>query len=199
MKEVIRMKIPVGVSARHIHLTKESFIKLFGDIEIEKRNDLTQPGEFATTHTVTIKTEKSEIANVRFLGPLRKYNQVEISKTDAVKLGLNPPVRRSGDVEETPGITLIGPNGELVLEKGVIIAERHIHMTREMAENFGIKDKYPVAVTINGTKGMYKDKLSERVIAFVKVMDTAYLEMHIDTDDANAFLLNSKDEVDVDL
>ena len=111
------MKISIGVSNRHVHLTKEHLSILFGaNYELEKKNDLTQPGQYASTAVVTIKTSKSEIDNVRVLGPIRNYTQVEISKTDAYKLGLNPPVRNSGDLGGSAHITIVGPNGSIDLE-----------------------------------------------------------------------------------
>ena len=111
------MKISIGVSNRHVHLTKEHLNILFGEgYGLEKKNDLTQPGQFASTALVTIKTEKSEISNVRVLGPVRPYTQVEISKTDAYKLGLNPPVRNSGDLKDSAPITIVGPNGSVNVE-----------------------------------------------------------------------------------
>ena len=190
------MKIAVGVSARHIHLTNEVYNNLFFD-EIEKRNDLTQTGEYASLSVLTIKTDKGSIDNVRVLGPLRNYNQIEISKTDAIKLGINPPVRKSGDVLETPGITLIGPKGEVTLDNGVILAKRHIHMSSEFARKYNIKEDSPIKVRIDGVKGLYKGKLCEEIIAFSKVSDNFNLEMHIDTDEANAFLLKNGDEVEI--
>lgn len=191
------MRITIGVSARHVHLTKETYDKLFNE-ELTKRIDLNQTGEFASNQLVTIKTSKNEFKNVRILGPFRNYDQVEISKTDAFALGLNPPVRRSGNVLDTPGITLVGPNGEVELSNGVIIAERHIHMTDEQAKELNIIDGDAVKVTINGTKGMFKDMYQESIIAFAKVTKEAYLEMHVDTDDANAFCLSNNDMVEIE-
>ena len=116
------MKVSIGVSNRHVHLTREHFKILFGEgKELEKRNDLTQPGQFASTSIVTIKTDKSEIENVRVLGPFRAYTQVEISKTDDYKLGLNPPIRDSGNLKGSSPITIIGPSGVVDLEEGCII------------------------------------------------------------------------------
>ncbi|CAM4270867.1 propanediol utilization protein [Bacillus manliponensis] len=174
-------QIPIGVSNRHIHVTQEVLEKLFGQgHELTAIKELTQPGEFAAEETVTIKTEKGEITKVRILGPVRKFTQVEISKTDARKLGINVPIRSSGNIEGTPGITIIGPNGTLQIEQGVIIAERHIHMTTEDAKYFGVQDKQYVNVKING----------ERALTFhqvlIRVKDTYALDMHIDTDEANS-------------
>lgn len=182
------MKLNVGVSARHIHLTEEVYNQLFGDNEIEKRNDLNQKGEFASLVSVSLKGEKGSIENVRVLGPFRNYNQIEISKTDAHKLGVNPPVRASGDLADSSPITLVGPNGEVYLEKGLIIAERHVHMTEEQARELGLQNKQKVLVQIDGEK-------AGTIEAYVKISANAFFEIHLDTDDANAFLLKNGDEV----
>lgn len=182
------MKVSIGVSSRHVHLTKEHLKILFGDnFQLEKRNDLTQPGQYASTSLVTIKTDKNEINNVRVLGPTRGYTQVEISKTDAYKLGLNPPVRNSGDVVGSSPITLIGPNGSLELTEGCIIATRHIHLTSEHMKIYGLEGKDKVDVRIYGEKGGIITNV------YLKVSDEAFFELHIDTDDANAHLIKNGD------
>lgn len=173
-------QIPIGVSNRHIHVTKEVLEKLFGEgHELTVAKELSQPGEFAAEETVTIKTEKGEIAKVRILGPVRNFTQVEISKTDARKLGIDAPIRSSGNIEGTPGITVIGPKSTVQIEQGVIVAERHIHMTTENAQQFGVQDGQYVSVKVNG----------ERALTFhqvlIRVKDTYALDMHIDTDEAN--------------
>ena len=182
------MKIPVGVSARHIHLTKENFIKLFGYEELTKFKDIKQPGLFAAEETVTLKTDNYEINNVRILGPFREYNQAEISKTDAFKFKVDPMVRRSGEVENTDSITVVGPKGEIQIP--VIIANRHIHITEEQASELNVKDRQKIGVKILGEKPGI-------IVAEFKVSKEAYLEIHLDTDDANAFLLKQDDEVEV--
>lgn len=182
------MIIPVGVSARHIHLTKENFIKLFGYEELTFLKDLTQPGLFASLETVTIKGSKNEINNVRILGPFREYSQVEISKTDSYTLGVKPEVRKSGDLDGTDFITVIGPKGEINIP--VIIANRHIHISTEEANSLGIKDDDKTYVRINSEK-------KGIIEVFYKVSDEAYKELHIDLDDANAFLLKQNDEVEI--
>ncbi len=183
------MKIPVGVSNRHIHLQKEIYEKLF-DEELTKRNDLNQPDEFASNQVLTIKTPKDQIENVRILGPLRDYNQVEISKADAYLLGLNPPVRKSGDLLDSECITLIGPKGEIYLGNCVIISERHVHMTDDFAKENNFFNEEVVNIKINGVKpGIIEAK--------IKISDIAFLEVHLDTDDANAFLLKNGDEVEL--
>jgi len=132
--------IIAGVSNRHVHLSREDLDLLFGKgYALTPTKDLGQPGQFACKEMVTIVGPKGSIENVRILGPERKDTQIEISLTDAFKLGVMPPVRDSGDIEGTPGITIIGPNGKLEKEKGVIIAKRHVHMHPSDAEKFGVK------------------------------------------------------------
>ena len=182
------MKVSVGVSNRHVHLTKEHLKVLFGeDYKLDKRNDLNQPGQFATNSLVTIKTEKSEIENVRVLGPIRTYTQVEISKTDAYKLGLNPPVRDSGDICDSSPITIIGPVGTLNLEEGCIIPTRHIHILPSQLKMYGLEGKNTVSVRIDGEKGGILNNVS------LKVSEDSFFELHIDTDDANAHLIKNGD------
>lgn len=185
------MNIQVGISNRHIHLTKEHYKILCGDLPLEVKNPLTQPGTFASTQTFTIKTNKSEIPNVRLLGPFREYTQVEISKTDSYKLGINPPIRTSGEVVDSSPITIVGPKGELNLNEGCIIANRHIHLNNEMVKYYHLEGKEKVAVLIKGEKpGLLGN-------VFLKVTDEAYFELHLDTDDGNAFLLKSGDIVEI--
>ncbi len=187
---VIKMKISVGVSNRHVHLTEEDYKILFGDAPFTKRNDLNQPGMFASELTVTIKGSKRSIDNVRVLGPLRSYTQVEISKTDAYTLGVNPPVRNSGEVSDADIITIIGPNGELT-KKAAIIAARHIHVDKKIREEKGLVGISKVSVRIPGEKSGIIDNV------YLKDSDEAYFELHLDTDDANAFLLKQDDEVEI--
>ena len=184
------MNINIGVSNRHVHLTREDFFILFGNYDMEKLKDLVQTGEFASTSKVTIKTEKSEIANVRVLGPFRNYTQVEISKTDAYKLGLNPPVRNSGDLDGANEVTIVGPNGQ-VTKKSCIIATRHIHINKEDRERLGLTNKEYVSVRV----GTEKSAILENV--FIKESTNGVLEFHIDTDDANANLIKSGDVAEV--
>lgn len=190
MKQEI--KIPVGVSNRHIHLTKESVEILFGEgYELNKKSDLTQPGQFASNEVLTIKTEKSEISNVRVLGPTRSYNQVEISKTDAYKLGINPPVRKSGDVIGSAPITIVGPKGEINLEEGCIIANRHIHISKEDSILYNLKEDEEIMIKIDTEKGGILTNV------YCKITDEAFLELHLDTDDANSHLLHQGDIVTI--
>ena len=174
--------IPVAVSARHVHLTQETVEALFGPgHRLTERNPLSQPGQFACEETVTVVGPKRQLENVRVLGPTRSKNQVEISRTDEFFIGIDAPVRASGDVANTPGCKLIGSHGEVDLEQGVICAWRHIHMHPDDAEYFGVKDKDVVEVAIEGTP---RDLIFGDVL--VRVKDSYRLEMHIDTDEGNA-------------
>jgi len=185
------MKIPVGVSNRHVHLKEETLKILFGDnYVLNKRNELKQPGEFASSETLTIKTEKAEIPNVRVLGPIRKYDQVEISKTDSYKLGINPPVKNSGDLEGASTITLIGPVGTVTVN-ACIIPNRHIHISDEKALELGFTNNQMVSVKVFGIKGGILDNV------YIKIQPNAYFEIHLDTDDANAHLLKEGDIVEI--
>jgi len=191
------MNIKIGVSARHVHLSSTTY-KLLFDEELTVKNMLNQPGEFASNQRLAIKTEEFVLENVRVIGPLRSYDQVELSKSDALKFGLNPPVRQSGDLDNTPGITLIGPKGEVVLDKGVIIAKRHIHFSAYEAHRLNIINNQPIVVKLKGFRGENKDTLEEQIIAFAKINDKSHLEMHIDTDEANGLGLCQDDECCID-
>lgn len=183
------MKVTVGVSARHAHLTKDVFEKLFNKGDLTVKVPINQPGLYAAEETVAIKGPKGKIEHVRLMGPLRDYNQVEVSKTDAYKLGVNPPVRTSGDLDGADPITIIGPKGEVTIN-ACILADRHIHISKDEADKLGIKDRQEVNVLIKTIKpGIIQ--------AHFKVTDKAYKEIHLDTDDANAFLLKQNDEVEI--
>lgn len=186
------MKVSIGVSNRHVHLKKEDLEILFGEgHELEKVRDIKQPGQFASKETVTILTEKSSIENVRVLGPIRPYSQVEISKTDAYKLGINPPVRDSGDLDGSAPISIIGPCGRVDLDEGCIIASRHIHITPKQMELYGLEGISSVDVLLPGLKGGILHNVS------LKVSEESYFELHIDTDDANAHLVTSSDVAEI--
>lgn len=186
------MKVTIGISNRHVHLTKEHLEILFGEnYELQILRPVNQPGQFASQEKVAIETSKSKIEGVRILGPIRPYTQIEISKTDAIKLGINPPVRDSGDLKGSEPITIIGPCGSVEVEEGCILATRHIHMTPEQQKEFGLEGISTVGVKIGGEKGGIMNGVH------VKVADASYYEMHIDTDDANAFLLKNNDEVEI--
>lgn len=188
MFKVISMNIDmnVGISNRHVHLTEDDFKKLFNNKELEAVKYLNQPGQFASNLKVTIKTEKSEISGVRVLGPLRDYTQVEITKTDAYKLGLNPPVRESGNLKGSEDITIIGDN-EIMVNECTIIATRHIHASKEDLVKYNLDASKKYKVKINGEKGGIINNVS------IKVSDKAFFEMHLDTDDGNGHLLKCGD------
>lgn len=175
------MIIPIEVSARHIHLCQEDLERLFGlGYGLKKLKQLTQPCDFAAEETLDIKTDWQIIPKVRIVGPVREKTQVEISMTDAINLKISPVFRHSGDIERTPGIILIGPKGELKIEKGVIIPYRHIHCIPKEAKNLKIKNGDKVSVKVEG----------ERTVTFhnvkIRVKKDYKLCMHIDTDEGNA-------------
>lgn len=172
----------VETSARHIHLNEAEFKVLFGEnATLTVKKNLSQPGQFSCEERVTVRGPKKDLVGVSILGPFRKEAQVELSATDARSIGLGIAVRESGDLEGTPGCTLIGPCGELTIEKGVIVAKRHIHATVKDAEELGVKDKDIVKVEINtpGRSLVFGDVV-------VRVSDSYALAMHIDTDESNA-------------
>ncbi len=186
-------KIVAGVSARHLHLSEEDLKVLFGEnAQLTPIKDLGQPGQYASEEKIKIIGPKGAFESVRVLGPVRKDTQVEVSLTDAYKLGVVPPVRDSGDIEGTPGVKLIGPAGEVNLEKGLILAKRHIHMTPEDAQRFEVKDKDIVSVLCDtqGRKTIFQDVL-------VRVSPKYALEFHVDTDEANASFLKTGDEIQI--
>ncbi|MBO4601008.1 MAG: propanediol utilization protein [Bacilli bacterium] len=180
-------KVKVAVSNRHVHLTKETYDLLF-DEPITKKNDLNQKGQFAANETLTISNGENKFENVRIVAPFRSYNQVEISKNDARKLGLNPPVRTSGDLDNSETITLSTPKATITLDNACIIADRHVHFNTSDKEKYGIENGDKLKVHILGEK-------RGTIEVFAKVSDDGYYELHIDTDDANAFLLNTGDEL----
>ena len=184
------MKVKVGVSNRHVHLTCEDYKALFGNIPLTKRNDLNQPGMYACNETVIIKGPKRSIENVRVLAPLRDYTQVEVSKTDCYYIGIDSPVRNSGDLKDASLITIIGPKGEITKNAG-IIAARHIHVDKKIRMKKGLLNVKKVKVRIPGEKGGIINNV------YLKDSDEAYFELHLDTDDANAFLLKQDDEVEI--
>jgi putative phosphotransacetylase len=173
--------VPVGVSARHIHLSEEHIRILFGEgYQLTVKKELSQPGQYAAEETVAVIGPKGQFPKVRILGPARSKTQLEISKTDCLTLGVQAPVRESGDIAGTPGIKIVGPKGEVEIEEGVIVAARHIHFHTSDAEKWGIKDKQLLSVRLNTERPL----IFENVIA--RVSDNFALDMHIDTDEANA-------------
>lgn len=175
------MKVPIEVSARHVHLSKPDLEKLFGaGFELTKLKDLSQIGQFAAREIVKLVGPLGSKDKVRVLGPCRKETQVEVSETDAKILGLEPPTRDSGDLDGSAGVRIVGPAGEVVLKRGLIIALRHIHLDPLTAKKLGVKDGDLVKVDTSGAR----DLLFENVL--IRVDPSFRLAMHIDTDEANA-------------
>lgn len=183
-------RIPIGVSNRHVHVSRADLDRLYGkDYALTHKSELGQPGQFAANETVTLQGPKGTFEHVRILGPVRSQSQVEISKTDRFRLGVKAPIALSGHLQGTPGITLIGPRGTVDLPCGVIIAKRHIHMTPAQAAARHLKDGQIVDVeTFGERRGILGDVI-------IRVSDTAGLEMHIDVDEANACSLSNHDYV----
>lgn len=181
------MKVPVEVSARHVHLSEKEIKKLFGDnYNLTHKRDLSQPGQFLCEERVEVIGPKGSFGSVAILGPARSQTQVEISLTDSRKIGIEPFIRESGDLQGTPGCILRGPNGEAKIESGVIIAKRHIHMHTSDAEKLGAE---------NGQICKVKIEAKERSLIFddvvIRVSDKFALAMHIDTDEGNAVNWNN--------
>lgn len=194
LKEVLRVldmpqtnrdeaiEVPIGVSARHCHLSKKDVETLFGvGYQLTKYKGLYQSGQFAAKETITIVGPKASIHHVRILGPVRKKTQIEVSKTDAFTLGLNPPIRMSGDLQGSSPVTIVGPRGSIYVDEGLIIAQAHIHMNQHDAEEYELQDGQEVSVKIDGG---YRSIQLENVK--LRVSPKYKLEMHIDTDEANA-------------
>lgn len=172
----------VEISARHVHVTKETLETLFGaGYELTPKKDLSQPGQFACEERVTVVGSKKELAGVSILGPCRPADQVELSATDARAIGVVAPIRESGDVAGSGACKLVGPCGEVELKEGVMVAKRHIHMTPEDAEVLGVKDAEIVNVKIDT-----KDRSLIFGDTVVRVSPKYALAMHVDTDEANA-------------
>ena len=184
--------VPVASSARHIHLCHEHVEALFGKgYTLHKMKDLVQPGQFACEEQVTLVGPKGKLEKVRVLGPERKDTQVEIALTDSFKLGVKAPVRMSGKVENTPGCTLIGPAGSVELSQGVIIAARHLHISKEQSELFGLKDGQIVSLRSGGPRSA----IFENVV--VRAGDGHTYEVHLDTDEANAVAMSGSPMMEV--
>ena len=184
--------VPVGVSARHIHLTKEHVEVLFGKgYELTKKKEL-MGGQFASNEMVTIVGLKLRaIENVRVLGPVRNSSQVEISATDALRLGIKAPVRESGNIKGSAPIAVVGPKGAIYLDEGCIIAKRHIHMSPADAMAAGVHDGDIVSVKADNERGTVFNNVQ------IRVHDSFTLEMHIDTDEANAAKIATGDTVKI--
>lgn len=175
-------QVLVETSARHVHLTREALEILFGEgYELTPKKWLSQPGEFASTSRVDVVGSRKTLAGVSVLGPVRRVNQVELSLTDARSIGVEAPVRESGNVAGSGACRLVGPKGEIELTEGVIAAKRHIHMNPAEAAEAGVQDKQVVSVRVN-TNG--RSLTFDDVV--VRVSDRFALAMHIDTDESNA-------------
>ena len=182
--------VPVGVSARHIHLTQEHVEALFGEgYQLTKKKGL-MGGQFASNETVTIVGLKLRaIENVRILGPVRSKSQVEISATDALRLGVKAPIRESGNIAGSAAIAVVGPKGAIYLNEGCIVAKRHIHMAPQDAMAAGVHDGDIVSVKADNERGTTFNNVQ------IRVEDSFTLEMHIDTDEANAAKIATGDTV----
>ena len=172
--------VPVNVSNRHVHLTEDDYRILFGDMPFLNVKDLLQTGQYASNRAVDVEGPKGTIKRVRILGPFRPETQVELAQTDARVTGIPAPVRMSGEIKGSAPVTLVGPKGQLELREGAIVAQRHIHMTPEDARRFGVVDGEKVDVRLEGPRPTtFNDTI-------IRVRDDFVLEMHLDTDEANA-------------
>ncbi len=176
-----KLFIEVEASGRHVHLSKKDLNTLFGEgYQLTKAKDLSQPGQFACNERITIEGPKGAIKNVIILGPERKDTQVEVSLTDALALGIKPPIRLSGDVEDSPGVTLYNGDRKVEINQGIIVAKRHIHMLPEDAQRFGIEDGEVVKIKVFGLRPLIFDDVVVRVNKNFRTF------VHIDYDEANA-------------
>lgn len=182
-------RVPIGVSNRHIHLSKDDLLVLFGEnYALTLQKELSQPGQFAAKETVTLVGPKGTLEKVRILGPLRKNTQIEISATDCYKLGIKPIIRDSGQHEGTPGLQIVGPLGNVELKSGVMVASRHIHLTLEDAKEWSLNDGDRVRVHIQSKRPMiFEDVL-------IRVNEHYHKEMHLDLDEANAALIDGQSQ-----
>jgi putative phosphotransacetylase len=186
------VKVPVEVSARHLHLSKTDLEKLFGEgSELYKFKQLSQPSDFASEEIVDIRVGENTIKNVRVVGPLRTQTQVEISITDSFILGVKPPIRLSGDLKGTSGVTILGPAGVVDLSEGLIVASHHLHCGTAEADELGLKNGDKVAIQIDGDRSVvFKD-------IPVRVKDDYKLCLHLDTDEGNAVGINKIGEGEI--
>lgn len=180
-------RIPIEISARHVHLCQKDLEALFGlDYQLKKIRQLTQPCDFAAEETVDIKVDDKIINNIRVVGPLRAQTQVEISLTDAFNLGVRPPLKISGDLKNSMPIALIGPKNQINLKEGLIVAQRHLHCATNEAEELGLKNSSIVSILVKGPREItfYDVK--------IRVGDDYKLCLHIDTDEGNAAGIDKK-------
>jgi acetate kinase len=187
------MKVPVAVSARHAHLSASTVRKLFGDgYELRVRKWLSQTGQFSAEETVSLVGPRGQLDNVRLMGPPRERDQVELSRSDECVLGISAPLRVSGDLSQTPGLQIVGPAGGATLQSGVITACRHIHMSPADAQRLGVRNGQLVSVKVDSNG---RDLLFGDVI--VRVAPDFRLELHLDTDEANAAGVTNGDYADL--
>lgn len=185
-------RIPVGVSNRHVHISDSDLKILFGpEAQLTKFKDLSQPGQYASNEKVTLVGPKGVMEQVRILGPTRKTTQVEISVSDCFKLGIRAPIRDSGQLTGSAGLTMVGPVGSVTIPEGAIIAARHIHMHPKDAAVFGLKDGDRVDVKVAGPRGVTFSEV------LIRVNDQYNLEMHLDMDEANAASIRNGQEVEI--
>lgn len=185
-------EIPVGISNRHIHLSQADLDALFGaGYELTKMKDLSQPGQYACKETVTVVGPKGAIEKVRILGPVRKATQIEVIAGDSFKLGVAGEVRMSGELAGTHGVTLVGPKGSVQTKEGLIVAQRHIHMTLADAARLGVKDGDIVDIKVTGPRGGILSNVA------IRANDSSALECHIDTEEANGLGLTSKSTITI--
>ena len=185
-------EIPVGISNRHIHLSQADLDALFGaGYELTKMKDLSQRGQYACKETVTVVGPKGAIEKVRILGPVRKATQIEVIAGDSFKLGVAGDVRMSGDLAGTRGVTLVGPKGSVQTKEGLIVAQRHIHMTLADAARLGVKDGDIVDIKVTGNRGGIFSNVA------IRANDSSALECHLDTEEANAMGLTSKSTITI--
>ncbi|MBI3012055.1 MAG: phosphate propanoyltransferase [Elusimicrobia bacterium] len=194
MQRIERDKWPlvVNISNRHWHCTKETFEKLFGEgAQPTPIRNLIQPGQFACRETVTLRGTKGEIKKVRMIGPFRAYDQIELSRTDCHALGIDAPVRDSGNVKGSAPITLVGPKGEARLPEGAIIQMRHIHFHTSEAEKYGVKNMETVKVRVGAPPR------DGTITVLCRVREDMKLECHLDTDEGNSFNVKNGDLVTI--
>lgn len=183
-------EIPVGVSNRHIHLSQMDADRLFGPgYEFQNLKPLSQTGQYAYQECLLVAGPKGVIEKVRILGPVRGDSQVELLTSDCYKLGIQAPLRLSGEISGTPGCTLIGPNGSVQLSRGCIVAQRHIHMSPRDAERFAVEDGQEVALECPGTRGGILQNVT------IRVHESFNLECHLDTEEANALGISAKNKL----
>ncbi len=184
------MEVILGISNRHVHLQEEDYILLFGDTKVEKVKDLVQTGEFASNLVVDLETPKSKISKVRVLGPWRNYTQVEISKTDCYTLGIDAPIRTSGDLEGAAEVKIIGPCGSIT-KNCAIIANRHLHINHDDRVKLNLLDVEKISIKVESLKGAILNDV------YIKETPKGVLEVHLDTDDGNACFLKTGDKVEL--